>query len=129
MKRYPYTLLVAGTICLVSLAPVPEVPRLVEVPFLDKWVHFLMYGTLSLIAWVETWRKPGAFGWGGIILRTMAAPAALGGVVELAQAHLTASRSGDWLDFAANATGVALAALLVGLYALLRNYASSRHRR
>lgn len=118
MKRYPYTLLTALAICIASIIPVPEVP-LKQVPFYDKWVHFLMYGTLSLIAWVEGRRHSAPGAERSVAVVAIVVPVAFGGLMELAQAYLTTSRSGDWLDFAANATGVLLAALLVGLYHLV----------
>ncbi|MCD8306287.1 MAG: hypothetical protein LUC49_06490 [Prevotella sp.] len=47
------------------------------------------------------------------ILLTLATACAMGGLIELAQAYLTAGiRSGDWLDFAANAAGAALGAII-----------------
>ena len=42
--------------------------------------------------------------WGGIL-----APIAMSGCIELMQTYLTTNRSGDWLDFLANSTGVLLA--------------------
>ncbi len=47
------------------------------------------------------------------ILKSLAAACAMGGLIELAQAYLTAGiRSGDWIDFAANAVGAALGAVI-----------------
>ena len=45
----------------------------------------------------------------------------MSGLLELMQAYLTTCRSGEWLDFAANCVGVALAAL-VGYFILARVY-------
>lgn len=43
--------------------------------------------------------------------------------MELGQAYLTTYRSGDWLDFAANSTGVVLAFLFIMTgYALKERY-------
>ena len=39
------------------------------------------------------------------------APIAMGGLLELAQLHLTTCRSGEWLDFVANTIGVCLGCL------------------
>ena len=40
-------------------------------------------------------------------------PIIMGGVIELLQEYCTGGhRSGDWLDFAADATGVTLAAVI-----------------
>ena len=36
----------------------------------------------------------------------------MSGVIELLQAYCTTNRSGEWLDFAANTTGVGLGTLI-----------------
>jgi hypothetical protein len=36
----------------------------------------------------------------------------LGGLVELGQAYCTTTRSGEWLDLAANATGCTIGAVI-----------------
>ncbi len=47
------------------------------------------------------------------ILIVLVAACAMGGLIELAQAYLTAGiRSGDWLDFAANSVGALLGAII-----------------
>ena len=48
------------------------------------------------------------------------APILMSGVIELAQEYCTEARSGEWADFAANSTGVVLAALL-GHFVLRRH--------
>lgn len=47
-------------------------------------------------------------------------PILMSGVIELAQEYCTEARSGEWADFAANSTGVVLAALL-GHFVLRRH--------
>ena len=49
----------------------------------------------------------------------------MGGVLELMQAYCTTTRNGDWLDFAANSTGVTIAGI-VGLISTLLYYRSQR---
>ena len=45
----------------------------------------------------------------------------MGGLLELLQAYATTTRNGDWLDFAANTTGVTLAGI-VGLVGTIVYY-------
>ncbi len=118
-KRYPFSLLLALCIVVVSLVPIPETP-LEDIPFYDKWTHFLMYGTLSLVVWWEYLRRGERVKWTEAVAVAVVAPVVLSGLLELAQAYLTTCRSGDWLDFAANSVGVALASLGVITYILYR---------
>ncbi len=119
MKRYSLSLALVALIAAASLAPVPETP-LCDVPFYDKWAHTLMYLALSLAAWSDYLRGRAKPHWlrGAAVAALM--PVAASGLLELAQAYLTTYRSGDWLDFAANAVGVLLASLMVAAYRLLR---------
>lgn len=95
---------IVATLCIavLSLAPIPEKAPLSDVPFIDKWVHFVMYGGVTLAMWID---RRGRFSWWSV-----AWPVALGGLMELSQA-CTTYRSGDWLDFWADAFGVLLATL------------------
>lgn len=114
MKRYPFSLLLALAICIASLMPVPDVD-VSQVRFFDKWVHFLMYGSQSLVVSYEFYRRAKRPSLGRWLLLACCFPILLGGLLELAQAYLTTCRSGDWLDFLANGLGAALATLGVWL--------------
>ncbi len=118
-KRYLFSLLLALCIVVVSLIPIPET-RLENIPFYDKWTHFLMYGALSLVVWWEHLRRGGKVEWTRAVAVAVVAPVVLSGLLELAQAYLTTCRSGDWLDFAANSVGVALASLCVCTYIIYK---------
>lgn len=108
MKRYPLSILCATAIAILSLAPMAEMPELQDVPLIDKWVHFVMYGGLTSTIWWESRRRSAAFlaTWGFVF------PVCYGGLMELAQAYLTTYRSGDWLDVLANSIGVVLGILI-----------------
>lgn len=100
-------------ITVASLIPVPEVPELNDVPFFDKWVHFVMYGVLTLAMWMDWWRHgKWAMPQKAFILVSFLFPAAWGGVMELAQAYLTTCRSGDWIDFYADCVGALLGVII-----------------
>lgn len=106
--RYPIALFVATCIVLLSLLPIPDVKVGVHVPLADKWTHMVMYGVLTLIIWLEYRRSHQQWDTWRLMLFAFLAPIAFGGLMELAQTHLTTCRSGEWLDFAANTIGVCL---------------------
>ena len=78
-----------------------------------------MYGGTFTVVWLEYYfkhKKPDyekLFFWGWL------APILMSGIIELLQEYCTGGhRSGDFLDLAANATGVTVAAV-IGLLILL----------
>ena len=113
IKKYPFSDVCILLIWILSLVPFfPETP-LDNVKFIDKWVHIVMYGGTFLVLWIEYTIKhlrpdyKKLFFWGCLM------PIVMGGVLELLQEYCTGGhRSGDWLDFAADALGVTLAALI-----------------
>lgn len=112
MKQYLFTIIVTVAIVVLSTIPIPENPPLGDVPLMDKWVHMVMYGGLCFVMWVDhVVRSKREFSWmvRGIMLLYAIV---LGGLMELVQAYLTTCRSGDWIDFEADAIGAALGVLL-----------------
>ena len=114
--RYPFSLLVIVAILFLSLFNPPET-RLDDVTFIDKIAHVCMYGGLELIIWVEYLWRHADLNKVKFILLGIAAPIALGGIMELAQMLLTVNRSGEWADFIADTLGV-LAGAAAGLFFL-----------
>lgn len=121
IKKYPFTLLLVVVIFYLSLMDVPEV-ELADVRFIDKWVHFLMYGSLTSMLYIEklySLHKAKALPLTkGVTMRHLTyftlLPALMGGLIELLQAYCTnGNRSGDWLDFLANATGALIITTIV----------------
>lgn len=112
IKTYPFSILTTLAIIILSVMPFPEIKMAEDIPLADKWVHFVMYGWLSLVAWFEMARQEGKtkqargilslFLWGCLI------PALLGGVLEFVQEYCTTTRSGDIWDFIADSIGVVL---------------------
>ncbi len=100
-------------IWILSLVPVfPETP-LDNVVFIDKWVHILMYGCSFIVVWIEYTRKHKQADYEKLFFWAWLAPILMSGAIELIQEYCTGGRrSGDWLDLAANASGVTLAAVL-----------------
>ena len=126
LRRYPLSLILTLLIAVASLFPLslPEVVQ--DVPFYDKWGHFLMYGVLTLVIWAEyahSHRRPGrsapgsmpAHSWCTLALLGVIAPCLLGGLLEIMQATLTSTRSGEWMDFLADSFGVFLGAVVAAM--------------
>ena len=112
IKTYPFGLLLALAIAMLSLVPIPEIPAAEDVPLADKWTHMVMYASLTLVIWIQYMRSHQKVTWWKLIAGGILLPVAWGGLMELAQAYLTTYRSGDWIDFVANCIGVAIATLL-----------------
>lgn len=117
LRMYPMSIIVLGILMYLSFMN----PSDKEIPMMtnaDKLVHFCMYLGVSGVFWLEWIRahRPGkAFNVKGLLYCCLF-PVALGGLIEIAQEYLVEFRSGDWLDFAANSAGVALATILAYLY-------------
>ena len=107
LRRYQFSCFLIVAIVLLSLLPIPEVKMAEDIPLADKWTHMVMYGVLTLVLWLETWRARLPLSARKVCLLFLL-PVAMGGLLELAQAHLTTCRSGEWLDFVANTLGVCI---------------------
>jgi len=113
-QRYPFSVFVITIVWVLSLAPFfPETP-LDDVPFIDKWTHFVMYGAVSLTIWVEYLSQHQAPNYRRLLLWAWMAIIAMSGLLELLQEYATATRNGEWQDLLANAIGATLGTI-VGL--------------
>lgn len=113
IRKYPLSLLICVAIWILCFIDIPETP-LDNVSLIDKWTHIVMYLGLCLVLWWEYLRAHAYIYnkvWaaiGGCLL-----PMLMGGVIEILQAYCTGGRrSGDWIDFLADAVGVLLAQLI-----------------
>ena len=113
VRKYPFSMTCITLVWILSLVPFfPETP-LDSVKFIDKWVHIVMYGGTCMVIWLEYLFKHERYDNRKLFLWAWLAPVLMSGVLELLQEYCTAGhRNGDWLDFAANATGCTLAAFL-----------------
>lgn len=99
-RFYPLTLLVVIVVTTLCLMPIDD-PPLKDVPFIDKWTHMALFGGVaSVIVFELTMNRRLALRWFAPF-----AAALYGGAIELMQAYLTTCRSGEWMDFAADALG------------------------
>lgn len=134
LKEYPLSCFLTLIIWIVCLIPIPETP-LDDFSMIDKWTHFVMYGSLTLVIWMERYRllhfdqtkmlAPGLI-CGGVLM-----PMAMGGLIELAQAYLTTCRSGDWLDFVCNVLGVvvgiSISCMIIGIVTMIKEKVWQNH--
>ena len=112
IKDYILTTLVSAVIIVLSTIPIPEQAPLGDVPLIDKWVHMVMYAGLVFMMWIDhVVRNKRTFSWAARLVMLLYA-IALGGAMELVQAYLTTCRSGDWIDFEADAVGALIGKLV-----------------
>ena len=112
LRRYPMTLLCLALVWYLSLFIVIPETRMNSVPFIDKWTHFVMYGGTCTVMWWEYLRcHRRLVGW-KLFLYAWLGPILMSGLLELIQKYCTTTRQGEWLDFAANSTGVTLGAVI-----------------
>ncbi len=106
--RYPLTLVCLALIWYLCLIfDMPETP-LNDVPFMDKWTHFTMYGGTCAVMWLEYLRHHQRLNFSRLFLLAFIGPILMSGLIEVLQATCTTTRQGEWLDFAANTVGVVL---------------------
>jgi VanZ family protein len=120
LRKYPIATLFFVLIWYLSFFTPPKT-ELDNVQFIDKWVHITMYGGTCVTLWIEYVRQHSALNFKRLITLAVLAPIMMSGLIEILQEYCTnGRRDGDWLDFAANATGVVMAALIGRLIWALR---------
>lgn len=113
LKQFRFTVLCVLLIWYLCLFRPPHIHTFDNILFFDKWVHISMYlGTCSVF-WVEYLYSQHHWSTTRLAIVAIICPIAMSGVIELAQEYLTTYRSGDWVDFAANSTGVLLALVVL----------------
>ena len=126
-KKYPVSLLLIAAIWVLCFIDVPETP-LDDVSLIDKWTHVAMYGVTCGVIWLEYLLRHRRISPRRLFAFAFAAPIIMGGVIELLQAYCTGGRrSGEWLDFAADAAGAILAACAGTLLAWRRTRAGKAY--
>lgn len=112
LKRYPIAIILFAIIWYLCFFTPPQTP-LDNVKFIDKWVHITMYGGTCTVLWLEYLHIHDKLNGKKLIIFAVFAPILMSGLIEILQEYCTnGRRDGDWLDFAANSTGVILAAII-----------------
>ena len=117
-KKYPFSVCCLVLIWILSFLPFQEMKPLEDVPFLDKWTHIVMYGGTCGVIWTEYVRSHLTLDGEKLFFYAWLLPILMSGIIELLQEYCTTYRGGEWLDLAANSTGVTLAVV----YGLLFRY-------
>ena len=117
-RKYPFSSACVVLVWILSFLPFPEMEPLEEVPFIDKWTHIVMYGGTCGVIWTEYVRRHQTLDAGKLFFYAWLSPILMSGTIELLQEYCTTYRGGEWLDLAANSTGVTLAVI----YGLLFHY-------
>ncbi len=107
---YPCSILLIVAIWVVCMIPMPETP-LSDFSFIDKWTHFVMYGSLTLCLFVEYAVRHRRLELRRLFVGAVVLPVVMGVLIEVAQATLTTCRSGDVWDAICNSLGVLLGAI------------------
>lgn len=115
LKKYRISLLYITLILVLCFMNPPEVPDQLMTDF-DKTVHLLMFLGLSGVIFFDgsfhlKQKVSGKSIFGGSFLF----PVVFSGGIETAQEHLTATRSGDWMDFLFDVIGVCCGCLVCWL--------------
>ncbi len=126
LKHYPISLIIVAVILFLSFFNPPQT-GMDNVPYIDKIVHICMYGGLSTLLWVEYLFHHRVINNKRLIVGAIVCPVLMSGCIEILQGTCTTNRSGDWMDFAANCMGVALASLLA--YYVWRPLIDKYHRK
>ena len=117
IRNYAFSLFIIVVILYLSFFTPPQT----DVPtfeHMDKLVHLCMYGGLTTILWIQYFWCHKGVKWSHLIIGGIVCPIVMSGLIEIGQSNLTATRSGEWMDFVANTLGVILAVLVS--YFLLR---------
>lgn len=111
--QYKFSLLVAVIIALLSLVPSSSMPdsSLFYIPYLDKFIHFGMYGFFGFVALLESRCKQNCQRFHFLLIFAIFV---LSAVIEVLQATVIATRGAEWLDLLANLSG------LIGAYVAFR---------
>ena len=123
---YVPAVVVAVAIALLSLWEHPTLPPLV-LRWSDKTWHTLMYVVQAVALLLPVLALGGAkraglwkrYAWAWLLT------VGYGGLMEVLQANCTRTRTGDWIDFAADIIGAGIGRILVAIYRVLRVHFSS----
>lgn len=110
IKQYTLSLICMVVIWILCLVPIPETP-LSQINMVDKWTHIVMFGGWCTVLWLEYGLHHREINMKRAIPYAIIFPILMGGLIEIVQQTCTGgNRSGDFIDFIADAIGVALGA-------------------
>ena len=114
LTKYSFSCIIVIGTWILCFMTIPETP-LSSVRFIDKWTHSLIYLVLGLSISLEYLRNTKQPSPKFIIVWVWLMPIIMGGLIEVLQSYCTnGNRSGEWLDFFADAIGSTIA-MLIGI--------------
>ena len=125
--EYWRTAVVAVLILVFTMRPEPAKLAhdffLFKIPHFDKTVHFFMFMLMAMATAHDFVfrKKENVLNVDALLLYAVALPTVYGGVIELIQQYCTVSRTGDWLDLAADFLGAAVYAAFAVAYNRKKN--------
>ena len=112
LTKYSFSCIIVIGTWILCFMTIPETP-LSSVRFIDKWTHSLIYLVLGLSISLEYLRNTKQPSPKFIIVWVWLLPIIMGGLIEVLQSYCTnGNRSGEWLDFFADAIGSTIAVLI-----------------
>ena len=112
LTKYPFSCIIVIGTWILCFMTIPETP-LSSVRFIDKWTHSLIYLVLGISISLEYLRNTKQPSPKFIIVWVWFLPIIMGGLIEVLQSYCTnGNRSGEWLDFFADAIGSTIAVLI-----------------
>lgn len=112
LTKYSFSCIIVIGTWILCFMTIPETP-LSSVRFIDKWTHSLIYLVLGLSISLEYLRNTKQPSPKFIIVWVWLMPIIMGGLIEVLQSYCTnGNRSGEWLDFFADAIGSTIAVLI-----------------
>lgn len=112
LTKYPFSCIIVIGTWILCFMTIPETP-LSSVRFIDKWTHSLIYFVLGISISLEYLRNTKQPSPKFIIVWVWLMPIIMGGLIEVLQSYCTnGNRSGEWLDFFADAIGSTIAVLI-----------------
>lgn len=125
--EYWRTAVVAVLILVFTMRPEPAKLAhdffLFKIPHFDKAVHFFMFMLMAMATAHDFVfrKKENELNVNALLQYAVALPTVYGGVIELIQQYCTVSRTGDWLDLAADFLGAAVYAAFAVAYNRKKN--------
>jgi len=115
-KQFAISIGVSLVILILCLMPSPELEIELPMTNFDKLVHFGMFAVLAAAVFYDNSRRlKQRVCRTSLWLGSVAYPMLMGGVIELMQEYMTASRNGDWMDFLFDDVGIVFAAICIVL--------------
>lgn len=112
IKQYTLSFICMVVIWILCLVPIPETP-LSQINMVDKWTHIVMFGGWCTVLWLEYGLHHRVINMKRAIPYAIIFPIIMGGLIEIVQQTCTGgNRSGDFIDFIADAIGVLLGAAI-----------------